>query len=69
MLLAIADGIRTWSLSDVLVAFVIVVVCVGVVVIVVRNSGITIPSWVYSIFWLVLLAVVAILAIRFVASL
>ena len=59
-MLAIADGIRTWSLSDILVAFVIIVV---------RNSGITIPGWVYNIFWLVLLAVVAILAIRFVTSL
>lgn len=59
----------SYSLADMAIFFVILAVLVGIVLIVIRQSGLAIPQWVLTILGLVVLAVVAILAIRFVASL
>ena len=48
---------------------IVAAVVFGIAYIVVKQSGIPIPPWVMSIIGLVVLAVVAILAVRFVASL
>ncbi len=68
-MLAIADNIRAWSLSDVLVAVIVIVICVGITIIVVKACEIPIPPWVWKILGLCLLGVLAIFAIRFVTSL
>ena len=59
----------TWSFVDIVVAIVIVAACIGIMYVALRVFGVTIPPWVIQIFWIVVVAVVAILAIRFVASL
>ncbi len=62
-------AITQWSMTDLAIFFVVLAIIIGIVVIVVRQAGIQIPQWVWQIAGLVILAVVAILAIRFVASL
>lgn len=57
------------SITGFLIWLVIVCACVGIAVIAMRTFGVTPPPWAVQIFWIVVVAVVAILAIRFVASL
>ena len=54
---------------DLLIAVVILAACIGITYVALRVFGITIPEWVIKIFWIVVAAIVAIAAIRFVASL
>ncbi len=67
-LLALAP-IGTWGFTDFLIAIVVIAACVGITYAALQYFGITIPSVVVYIFWIVLVAIVAILAIRVVASL
>lgn len=68
MLTALAHY-STWTFVDIMVAIVIVAACIGIMYVALRVFGVTIPPWVIQIFWICVVAVVAILAIRFVASL
>jgi hypothetical protein len=58
-----------YSIGQIAIFIVVAVVLIGIVIIATRVAGVTIPSWVWQIAWLVGLAVVAIVAIRFVMSL
>jgi hypothetical protein len=58
-----------WTWGNVLIAVVIVAACVAVVYIALRAYGITVPPWVAQIGWVLVVAVVAVLAIRFLLSL
>lgn len=70
MLLAIFDGpLRAWGFVDFLVLIVIVAACIAIMYIALRQLGLTIPQWVIQVFWVVVVACVAIFAIRFVATL
>jgi hypothetical protein len=57
------------SITEWLVWIVIVAACVGIMYVALRVFGVAIPEWALKIFWICVVAVVAILAIRFVASL
>lgn len=59
----------TWNFSDWAVLIVILGAIIGLVLIAIKQFGLTIPSWAIQVFWLVVAAVVIIVAIRFVASL
>lgn len=62
--------IRTnWTFVGILKAIVIVAACVAIVYIALRVFGVTIPPWVVQIFWVVVAAVIAIIAIDLIASL
>ncbi len=67
-LLALRD-ISTWGVGDFLIAIVVLAACFGIAYLALQYFGVTIPAIVYRIFWIVVIAVVAILAIRFVLSL
>lgn len=66
-LLALNPG--AWSIGDIVIAIVIIAAVVAVMYIALRQFGVAIPPWVIQIFWVVVVAVVAILAIRFLLSL
>lgn len=68
VLLALAP-IQAWSIADFLIAVVIVAAAVGILYLALQYFGIAIPPVIIKIFWIVIVACVAILAIRFVASL
>ena len=57
------------SFVDLLIWLVIVGACVGIALVAFRVFGWSPPAWAVQILWIVVVAVVAILAIRFVASL
>ncbi len=57
------------GIVEILILIVIIAACVGIMFIALRVFGVTIPPWAIQIFWICVCAVVAILAIRFVASL
>lgn len=62
-------SLRTWSLGDMLIAIVLIAAAVALVWVALRQFGISIPAWVQQVFWIVIVAVVVIAAIRFVLSL
>ena len=66
MILAAIGG---YSLVQIAIFVVLLIVMIGIVMIVVKQAGIPIPQYVWSIIGLVILAIVAIVAIKFVASL
>lgn len=67
-LLALRD-VGTWGVTDFLIAVVIIAACVGITIVALRYFGVIIPQIVIYIFWICVVAFVAIIAIRFVASL
>ena len=60
---------RNWSLMQWIVAVIIIAGCIAILYIVLPQLGVSIPGWVISIFWVCLVVVVAIAAIRFLMSL
>lgn len=56
------------GLIQLLIAVIIIAGCIGIALIAVRASGVAIPSWVMSIFWIVVVCTAAIFAIRFLAG-
>jgi hypothetical protein len=55
----------SYSLAHILIAVVIIAACVALVYIALNQFGIAIPGWVVQVFWIVVVAVVIIAAIRF----
>lgn len=57
------------SLGQIAIAIVVFAAVVALVYVALRQFGISIPEWVANVVWIVIVAVVVILAIRFVMSL
>jgi hypothetical protein len=65
----LAQIIRSVSVGQLLIYVVVIAACVALAVIAIRQFGISIPSWVAQVFWVVVVAAVVIVAIRFVLAL
>jgi hypothetical protein len=59
---------HTWGFVEWLKAIVIIAACIGIVLVALRVFGVTIPEWAVKIFWIVVVAIVALAAISIVAS-
>lgn len=57
------------SVGQMAIAIVVIAGIVAIVLIVLKNSGVAVPAWAISIFWVLVLCCVAVLAIRFLMSL
>lgn len=64
-----ANPLAGWSFPQMLVTIIIVAACCGIAMVAMRKFNIAVPDWAVQIFWIVLVACVAILAIRFVSTL
>lgn len=62
-------GWRAWTLTDWVVAIIIVAAVVAILYVALQGMGITLPDWFKKICLIVLVAVVAILAIKLILSL
>lgn len=58
-----------WSVADLAICLVVVAAIVALVYVAFRQFGIAIPGWVQQVFWIVVVAFVIVVAIKFVASL
>lgn len=58
-----------WSLESLLIAAVIIAAAAGIVIVAMRVFGVSIPQWAVHMFWIIVVAVVAVVAIRFLFSL
>ncbi len=59
-----------WGLvGQIAIAVIVVAAIVAVVFIIIRKMGVAIPDWVIQIFWILVLAVVGVLAIKFLLGL
>jgi hypothetical protein len=55
-----------WTLGHLLIAVIAIVACVPIAAVVIRAMGVAIPPWLVTVFWIVLAAVIGIMAIRLV---
>lgn len=61
--------IAGYSLGQIAVAIVIIAAVVAIVFVALRQFNVTIPAWVVQVFWVIVVAVVCIAAIRFLLTL
>lgn len=64
-----AGGAAGISIIQWLIIALVVAGCIGIVYVVVKQAGITIPPFIITIFWIVLAVLVGVLAIKFLWSL
>jgi hypothetical protein len=57
-----------YSLVQLIIMAIVIAGIVGIAMIVIRQAGISIPGWIINIFWIVLVVVVAVVAIKFLAG-
>lgn len=69
MILALLGLLGGYSMVEIAKWIVIAIVLIGIVLVVCRVAGIVIPDWIWKIAGLVALAIIAVIAIRFVAGL
>jgi hypothetical protein len=62
-------AVSSWTFGELAVAIIIAIAIIAVVVVFTRAAGVTIPGWLVQILWIVLAAICAILAVRFLLSL
>lgn len=59
----------SYSLIQIAIAIIVLAGVIGIVLVVVRQSGIVIPAFITTICWIVLAVVIGVVAIKFLASL
>jgi hypothetical protein len=64
-----AGFLAGWSLVDLAIAVVVLAAVFALVYVALRQFGLSIPGWVQQVFWICVVALVVIVAIKFVASL
>ena len=65
----IADILIPGGLAQIAIFIVVIAAIVALVYIALRKFGVSIPDWVVQVFWILVVAVVIIIAIKFVAGL
>jgi hypothetical protein len=58
----------SWSIADLAIAIVLIAAIVALVYVALRQFGVSIPQWVQSVFWIIVVAFVVIFAIRLLAG-
>ena len=61
--------VKEWSFVQWIIAIIIMAACVAILYVALNVFGITIPPWAILMFWICVVAFVAIIAIKFLASL
>jgi len=61
--------ISQWTFGQILIVAIVFAACIGITYVALNAFGIVIPSWAVTIFWIVVVAFVAIVAIKFLLSL
>ena len=61
--------VRQWSVGDLAILVVVIAAIVALVYVALNKFGVAIPGWVQQVFWILVVAIVIIAAIRFVMSL
>lgn len=62
-------AIGGYSIIQLIVVAIILAGAFGILFIVLRQTGVAIPPWAIQIFWIVLVVVVAVIAVKFIAGL
>ena len=63
-----AQAVSGVGLGQLLIYVVVIAACIGIVFLALQQFGVSIPPFAVRIFWIVVCAVLAIVAIRFVLS-
>jgi hypothetical protein len=66
-LLALAP-VGAWGIGEWIIAIIVIAACVGVMYVALNYFGVQIPPWAIRIFWIVVVACVAVFAVRLMLS-
>jgi hypothetical protein len=66
---ALIFAVGAWSVGQMAIAAIIVAAVVGIVYVAFRQMGVAIPPWVIQVVWILIVAIVCILAIKFLVGL
>ena len=58
-----------WTIVQVLIAVIIIAAVIGIVYVALQQFGVAIPDWAKKVFWIVVVAVVCIFAIKVLINL
>jgi len=64
----IAQVAAGYSLVQVVIFAIVICAVIGIALVAIRQSGVAIPQWAITIFWIVVVAIVAIFAIKFLVG-
>ena len=64
----LAQIVAGYSIPQFMIILIVACAVIGIAMIAIRQTGIQIPPWVIQILWIVLVAIVAVVAIRFLVS-
>lgn len=56
------------GIPQMLIYFIVIAGCIGIALVILKVSEIQIPAWAWKIFWIVLVVIVGVVAIKFLAS-
>lgn len=59
----------SWGIGEIIIAVIVIAAIVGIMYVALQQFGVQIPPWAIKIFWIVVCAFVAIIAIKFLLSL
>jgi len=69
MLALLSTPISTWSLGEILIAIVLIAAGIALVAVALRKFQITVPDWFIQVLCIVVVAIVVVMALRFIFSL
>lgn len=69
MLTLLAQNFSTWGIGQWAIAIVVVAAIAAIVFLALRKFGVTIPDWIVQIFWILVVAVACVGAIKFLMGL
>lgn len=58
-----------YTIGEIIIAIIIIAAAVAIMYVALKQMGVAIPPWVIQIFWIVVVCIVAIIAVRIVLSL
>lgn len=64
-----AQAIATWGILQWAIFIIVLAGIVGVVVVIVRATGVAVPAWIYTVLWICLAVLIGVVAVKFLASL
>lgn len=56
--------VGAWTITHWLIVIIVVAACIGVMMVALKQFGVQIPPWAVTIFWIVVVAFVAIVAVK-----
>lgn len=65
----LAQAIGGYSLIQIAIFIIVIAGIIGIVLVVTKQMGVSIPPWIITILWIILAVIIGVVAVKFLASL